>query len=314
MENVLAKKLSGAKSGRSPIADTELLADRFVRRLEVRLQPVLGTSVGGMVLDLEITRMSSVSEGVPVPALLGVFDFKGAECSTLVNMNSDLAFHTVDLCMGGDPAVCPTPETRTFTKIDYTLCEEVLQAASEAFFEALCDVLGGSVEGQFELIDVQQNITNVSIAPDTADVLAFNATLDIGDAARGGDISIVVPLSVLDVVRASVSKAPKTAALSNDIWRSRMKRAASEATIPLRAVLHRTSYKTTFLESLEVGQVIEIPRAAPQNISLVMTAPNGEETGVANARLGAYEEHKVVKLTTPLHPSLIEHLKSLIDD
>lgn len=315
MESVLSKKMNGNKVGRSPISDTERLGDQFIRALERHLFPILGTSTSGMILDVETTRMSSVTEGIPVPALLGLLEFPGAKTNALINISADLVYHMLDLCMGGDPEVCPTPTTRSFTEIDYALCEEILEATADAFLEAISGELGGALSYKFKLLDIQQNITAITVAPDTAGVLAFEGALDIGDAARGGDINFVIPLSVLDVIRSSLEKTDQTTGVTrNDIWRERMRQAAGEATIPLRAVLHRTSYKTSFLDNLEVGQVLEISGKAPENVSLTMRSNDGNEVDVAVARLGGYEGKKVLKLTSQLNPTMVQHLKNLIQN
>lgn len=311
MENVLTRKLSSQGVGRSPISDTEKLGDRFVRLVEKSLGPVLKASVSGMMLDNEVTRLSSVSEGIPVPALLGVLSFEGSEAFTLVNVSADMVFHIVDLLMGGDPDTCPIPTTRSFTAIDYALMETILETIAVSFEAALEEILGGKLRATFKLRDIQQNITNVTIAPDNADVLVISSSLDIGDAARGGDFDLVIPLSVLDIVRSSVKKAAKSSEISiRDIWRDRMKRAASEADIPLTAILHQSKYKAQFLEDLVVGQVIPISSKAPQNVKLV-TRHNGViGTEVATAKLGAFEGKKVVKLTTAPDPNMVKYLTS----
>ncbi len=315
MENVLTRKISGQGVGRSPISDTEKLGDRFVRLAEKKIGPILRTAVSGMILENEVTRLSAVAEGIPVPALLGVFSFEGSAAHALINVSADLVYHIVDLMMGGDPETCPIPTTRSFTAIDYALMEGILDAAMRAFEESLSEILDGPLRSGFKLMDIQQNITHVSIATDNADVLALNASLDVGEAARGGDIDLVIPLSLLDVVRSSVAKKEvvKSADIK-DIWRDRMTRAATEADIPLTAILHTAKYKAQFLEDLEVGQIIPIPTKAPQNVKLV-TRQNGViAVEVATTKLGAFEGKKVLKLTSPINPTLSDYLKRAITE
>jgi len=313
MENVLARKLTTQGVGRSPIADIERLGDRFVRLVEREIGNILRVSVSGMVLETEVTRLSSVAEGVPVPALLGVLSFEGAEALTLINFSADAVFHIVDLLMGGDPETCPAPTTRSFTAIDYGLMEDMLHAVARSFEAALCDLLGAPLKASFILKDIQQNITNVAIAPDNADVLFINSALDMGDAARGGDLDLVVPLSVLDIVRSSIVETEKNEDLSvKDIWRDRMKRAANEADIPLMAILHKAKYKAQYLEALEVGQIIPIPSKAPQNVAIVTRSNGRIETEVATAKLGAFEGKKVVKLVSEPNSSLVAYLSDVV--
>jgi len=239
--------------------------------------------------------------------------FKGSESQALINMSSDLVFHIVDLLMGGDPEVCPMPTTRSFTAIDYGLLEGVLNAISKAFGQAISEMLGGELKSEFELVDIQQNITNISVAPDNADVLKFEISLDMGEAARGGDFDLVVPLSVLDIVRSSFEKKVNTDAEGvKDIWRESMQIAAIEADIPLTAVLHKAKLKASDIEGFTVGQVIPIPSNAPQSVALEIRHKGETQTEIASARLGVFEGKKVLKLTTSLNPRLQSYLQSVV--
>lgn len=309
MENVLAKKLGTASVSRSPIADVERLGDQFVRKIEGALRPILNCTISGMVLDTEVTKLSSVAEGIPVPALLGVLNFPGAANAALINMSADLVYHIIDLRLGADSGVCPIPTTRSFTGIDYRLCTSALKGIGESFEGAVEIVADGPLMDRFTLSDIKQNITSVTIAPDNADVLVISASLDIGTAARGGDFDFIVPLSVLDVVRSAVdvSKVADTIA-ANDIWRNRMRRAAEEAQIPLTAVLHRDAFPAQFIDGLEVGQMIPIDAKATDNVKLVMNAGSRQETVFAETRLGAFEGKKVVKLKDEPNRSFVSYL------
>ena len=313
MENILSQKLSNKGVGRSPISDTEKLGDRFVRIAERNLGPLLKVSVSGMMLDNEVTRLAAVAEGIPVPALLGVLSFKGSESQALINMSADLVYHIVDLLMGGDPEVCPMPTTRSFTAIDYGLLDSVLNVISAAFGQALSEMLGGELKSEFELVDIQQNITNISVAPDNADVLKFEISLDIGEAARGGDFDLVVPLSVLDIVRSSFEKTVSADAEGvKDIWRERMQLAAIEADIPLTAVLHKAKLKASDIEGFTVGQVIPIPSKAPQSVALEIRHNGETQTEVCSTKIGVFEGKKVLKLMTPLNPKLQVYLQNVV--
>ena len=310
MENVLAKKVGTGGTSRSPIADIERLGDMFVRMTETALRPVLQSTISGMVLETEVTKMTTVAEGIPVPALLGVLDFPGAANRALINMSADLVYHIIDLRLGGDSGVCPVPTTRSFTAIDYVLCKPALTAVSHCFEDAIETVADGPLRDRFDLADIKQNITSVTIAPDNADVLVIKASLDIGTAARGGDFDLIVPLSVLDVVRSSVdqrSSADKVAA--NDIWRMRMRKAVEEAEIPLTAILHRGAYKASFIDNLQVGQVIPISGNATQAVSLMMKPGTSQEAEFAVTRLGAFEGRKVLKLADDPNRAMVAYLR-----
>lgn len=311
MESTLARKIQTVGVSRSPIPDIEFLGNRFVQGLEEELRKLLHTSIAGMVLESEVTRLSNVTEGIPVPAMLGIVEFPGAPNQALINVSADLVFHLIDLLMGGDPAKCPMPTTRSFTHIDTALCQKVLTGTVRAFENAVEQALDGEIETSFKLVDTRQNITDVNIASGNADVLYINSSLDIGSAARGGDIDFLVPLSVLDLVCSSVHRESAAVAI-NDVWRSRMKRAVAEAEIPLTAVLHRSRLTPEFLRELAVGDVLEVPRSAPQNVALVLDAGSRVEQELGRAKLGGYEGGKVVQLGADPNKAMLDHLAKAV--
>ncbi|MEL6678891.1 MAG: hypothetical protein AAFQ51_09305, partial [Pseudomonadota bacterium] len=204
-ESVLTKKLSARRVGRSPIPQLPEIAADFAGKVEELLRKFLKTTTGAMVLGSEVRKLSRVMEDIPVPAMLGVIDVEGVEHQALLNINSDLVYHIVDLRMGGDPANAPAPTARSFTAIDCALCEGFVEQVMRAFTVAMENALGAPVAHSLRLSHIEQNVTQVRLASSNADVLVITLNLDIGEAARMGDCELVIPLSVLDTFRAEAS-------------------------------------------------------------------------------------------------------------
>ena len=83
----------------------------------------------------EPVRPSVTEPGPEEPAvgladsLLGVIETDATDRLALINLNSDLVFHVVDMRMGGDAGTSPTVTTRSFSAIDAQLCMDVLLPA-----------------------------------------------------------------------------------------------------------------------------------------------------------------------------------------
>ena len=316
MENALARKIGTKRVVAAPIPEIELLANRMGRSFENALSEILNVPVGAMVLDCEVTKMSEVAAEIPAPAMLGVFHFVGSDHSALVNMTSDLAYHVIDLRMGGDPSTCPTTTTRSFTAIDEALCESVLRSFAASFEEATEFIMHGPLSAGFELRGIYQDVTAVATAPDSSDVLKICIALDVGVAARGGDIEFIVPLSVLDFVRSAVEPDKKETEISfSDIWKERMQSAVLEAELRLTAVLARDKYKPEFLQTLRPGTTLLISAKAPQSVALELNShSNQTRFTVARARLGAFEGAKVVKLNESPSTQVIRHIRKAVEN
>ena len=76
------------------------------------------------------------------PGVLGLVDVEDADTPGLIALEPDLAYHLVDLTLGGDPVQAPTPLARPFTAIDMALCRLHLDAILAAFAHAIGANLG----------------------------------------------------------------------------------------------------------------------------------------------------------------------------
>ncbi|HRO10323.1 FliM/FliN family flagellar motor switch protein [Amaricoccus sp.] len=309
--NVLSQKLRHGGLARSPLAETELLGESFARGVEDRLRLMVKTVVATAVDGVRIAKLADATAPFAGPAVLGLVDVEDADTPGLVAIEPDLAYHLVDLTLGGDPAQAPAPLARPFTAIDMALCRLHLDAILAAFAHAIGANLGHPLTKGLSIRDLRQTLSQLRLAPDYIDVMVFGMKLLLGEAGRHGRLALVLPLSALDVIRASVQARNVQAARDrpNDLWKTLMRRAAAAAPVPVDAVLHRQTLSLAALQGLSVGQVIEIPRQAVEEIRLAIPQPGGRTALLAQGRLGVYLDNKVIKLTTPPDRRVTAHIE-----
>ena len=236
---ILARKAGARRVGRSPLPDLELIGENFGRALEDALRPILKTTIGALILESTVSKLADVSDNIPVPSMLGLIEAENADRSALINLSSELVYHVVDMRMGGDAASSPPPTTRSFTGIDAQLCLDVFEAILSAFSRAVEESLGLPLDAGFRVTGHKQDINAVRIAPKSADVMLMTVSLDIGEAARSGDFDLIMPLSILDVLRAAfLHNEAVVVAAPNDLWLTQMRQCAAAAEVPLHAVIH----------------------------------------------------------------------------
>lgn len=299
-ETVLDRKLASRRVGRSPLPELELIGENFGRILEDHLRPILKTMVGALILDCEIVKLADVLDNIPVPSMLGVIETDNTDRMALINIGSDLVFHIVDMRMDGDAATAPQPTTRSFSAIDAQLCMDVFTAILTSFSRSVEESLGVPLGTEFRVAGHKQDINTVRIAPKSADVMRLSASLDIGEAARSGEFDLIMPLSILDVVRADVLKSDVNDHVApDDLWLLQMRRCAAEAPLPMHGVLHRMELSLAAIETLAPGQFLPVPRSALAQIELVQSVGTPHEATLARGQLGMYDGGKVVKLTEP---------------
>lgn len=308
-DNVLGRMLTSRRVGRSPLPDLDLIGETFGRKLEDKLRPILKTTVGALIMDCEVTKLSDVLDRIPVPSMLGVIETDSTDRMALVNLGADLVYHIVDMRMGGDTTQAPAPTTRSFTSIDAELCLDIFDGVLASFQLAVEEGLGVPLHTKFSVLGHKQDINTVRIAPKSADVVLMNVSLDIGEAARSGDFDFIVPLSILDVLRAEILRNDGVHEVAaNDLWFAEMRRCASEAPVPLHGVLHRLSLPLSQVKELEVGQFLDIPQVALSQVEMVQALGRKEEATLATARLGRFENERVVRIIDPPDVSIRDNL------
>ncbi len=309
-ETVLTRKLHKGGVARSPLADIDLILENFARGLEDRLRPLLKTMVTAETAPLRVCRLADATKPVAVPALLGLVEVEDSETPALIAARAELAWHLTDLTLGGDPAAAAEPVSRPLSAIDMALLRLHLDAFLAAFIAAIGVGMGRPITKRIGIRDQRQNIAQLRFAPDYIDVLVFDVTLLLGDAGRRGEFSVILPLSALDVIRASVQQHNAKAARErpDDLWKTLMRRAAAAATVPVDAVLHRQRLTLARLEALAVGDILEIPKTAIDEIRLTIPQPAGRTALLAQGRLGAFKDNKVIKLTSAPDPRVSAHV------
>ena len=73
-------------------------------------------------------------------------------------------------------------------------------------------------------------------------------------------------------------------------------------------MLHRQTLSLAALQGLQVGQILEIPRQAVEEIRLAIPQPGGRTALLAQGRLGVYLDNKVIKLSTPPDRRVVAHI------
>lgn len=299
--SLLTRKLRRGGVARAPLPDLELIGAALARRVEDRLRPLVKTIVTAGAGPARVGKLAAAAGAIVVPALIGVVEVEDADTPGLLTARAELAYHLIDLLLGGDPAAAPPARVRPFTAIDMVLCRPVLDAVLAAFADAIGEGLGRRPAKAPTIRDQRQTLAQLRLAPDYIDVLSFEVTLTLGEAGRVGALTLILPLSALDVIRASVRSLDARAARDrrDDPWKLTMRRAAAAAPVPVTAELHRQTLSLAALRALAVGQVLEIPASAPSEIALTIPQPGGRTARLATAELGAYRGAKVVKLTEP---------------
>lgn len=305
---ILAEKLRRGAAARWPLPETDQLISCFARGTEDRIRPLVRCPVTVAPCAARVVKLAEVVSGINAPAIIGIVGIGDSDAPALLCADTALACQMIDLSLGGAPTDTSETSARSFSGIDMLVCRLYLEATLEAFIEAAG--VGPPLPRSFVLLKLLQNLAESRLGSEHSDVLVIDLAITLGAADRGGHLRLNLPLSALDIIRAANAAPPRHPARdrSGDLWKRPMSRAASSAPVRIDAVLHRATLTLAALRELRVGQVLEIPRQAPDAVALTMAQPGGRGTLLATGRLGAFEHSKVIKLATTPDPHLRTHI------
>ncbi|RED12792.1 FliM/FliN family flagellar motor switch protein [Pontivivens insulae] len=309
---VLKRKLTNPQVGRAPLPKIDEVAQGFCAQLEKSGRAFFRCDVGAMLTRCVVQKLDATLETIHLPAMLGLAHLEGIQDQALVNLTSDLVYHIVDLRLGGDPNASPAIIARSFTPIDAALATGFVEIVVQEFAISVERVLGLALSERMSFDRMEDNVTQLNLANRAADVLVIEVNLDIGEAARNADVQVVIPLSMLDGIKAASPREVAETDKSRDLWNDQLQRAAQRMQVDLDTVIARKQLALGDLADLEVGTIIDLPRASIDTVELVIG--NGASgTFAALGTLGQRAGQKVLRLNEDLTPELKAHLMALRD-
>lgn len=311
--NVVSKKIESARKVNTPIPRLNDVLGELTRKIEKSARNYLGTVVEAMILEVETKKFSDVLDAITMPAMIGIVEVDGVDRASLVNMDLDLVYHVVDLRMGGLPSELPEFAARRPTAIDTSMCIPMVDLALEGFSEGLSAVMGAEDMVPMSCNHFEHVPMLANIAPESADVLCVQVSLDIGEAARSGNFEMVVPFSTIDMILARLKTSETVASDSaRNAWGAHMREVVLETEVDLTPVLHSAYFSVAELSRFEIGQVIELQDNAHRSMTVNLEVAD-EAIPLAKARLGAFKGAKALKLSTDPDQAFLAPLKRHIE-
>ncbi len=283
------------------------------KHIEKEARLYLGTVVEAMILEVETKVFSDVIDAISMPAMIGMIEIDGVERAALIDLDLDLVYHVVDLRLGGLPSEHPEFTARRPTPIDNEICTALVDIALEGLTIGLAEAFGADDAIEMRCTGFEHLPMQANIVTESADVLCVQVSLDIGEAARSGNFTLVLPFSSLDRVKAVLQRNSNVSTASaTDAWAQHMLDVVLDTEIELTPVLHATTLSVGQLAQLEVGQTLRLDAEAHHHISLQLPT-NAEPVEIATARLGALKDSKALKLISEPNPSFLAPMRAVAE-
>ncbi|WP_188915496.1 flagellar motor switch protein FliM [Salinarimonas ramus] len=230
----------------------EIIFDRMVRLLSTSLRNFFNDNVEVQLDNISSVRFGDYLNSIPLPVQLAVFHAEGWEGSGLVTIESNLAYATLDLLLGGKRGNQGTRlDGRPFTTIEMQLVKrmvEIVLTDAETCFGVLTSV-------KFDVDRIETNPRFATITRPANAAILVELKLDM--EGRGGTLQILLPFATIEPIRELLLQSFMGEKLGRDaVWEGHLATEIWQADFEVEAVLHEMSLPLRKVMKLEVGDTL----------------------------------------------------------
>lgn len=268
----------------------EIIFDRMIRLLSTSLRNFFQDNVEVTLENITSVRFGDYLNSIPMPVQLAVFRAEGWDHSGLIAVESNLAYSTLDLLLGGKRGgTASRLDGRPFTTIETQIIKrmvEVVLTDAELSFQPLSPV-------RFVVDRIETNPRFATITRPANAAILIDLKLDM--EGRGGLLQMVLPYAAIEPIRDLLLQSYMGEKLGRDhIWEGHLATEIWQADVAVEAVLHEMSVPLKKVLSLEVGDTLMFD-ARPSEL---VTLRCGDWT-IAQGRVGRIDDHIAVQVTRP---------------
>ena len=272
----------------------EIVFDRMIRLLSTSLRNFFQDNVEVTLDNITSVRFGDYLNAIPLPTLLGVFRADAWENSGLVTVESNLAYSTLDLLLGGKRGGSSTRlDGRPFTTIEMQLVRrlvEIILTDLELSFQPLSPV-------RFAIDRIETNPRFATITRPANAAILISLKLDMD--GRGGLLQILFPYATIEPIRELLMQSFMGEKLGRDhVWESHLATEIWQADATMEAVLHEMMLPLKKVLSLKVGDTLMFD-SKPQDLIAVRCG----DWALSQGRIGRIDDNIAVQLTRPLRRS-----------
>ncbi|WP_279599230.1 flagellar motor switch protein FliM [Methylobacterium sp. J-076] len=272
----------------------EIVFDRMIRLLSTSLRNLFQDNVEVTLDNITSVRFGDYVNAIPLPTLLGVFKADPWENSGLVTVDTNLAYATFDLLLGGKRGGSSSRlDGRPFTAIEMTLVRrlvEIILADLQLSFQPLSPV-------SFLIDRIETNPRFATITRPGNAAILIGLRLDVD--GRGGGMQILFPYATLEPIRELLTQSFMGEKLGRDqVWEGHLATEIWQADVTMEAVLHEMMLPLKRVMRLKVGDTLMFD-AKPSDLVTVRCG----DWALTQGRIGRVDGSIAVQVTRPLRRS-----------
>lgn len=223
-------RMSDFSFERLPMLD--IIGERLADSISLVMPEMTGVICEASLNSLDYIPMAQASEGLPMPALLGVVAAQNLDGEILVAMDATFSLTSMELMLGGDPKGEIERQSDTFTSIE------------KGFGARLGDTIAQELSRCLAMVgDVDLELDRVETDPDQASItqpanLCVRMRITVVLAGRTGNIDVVLPYDALEPIRPKLGKIHfGEPSEDGNPWKEQLSGQIERSTVELEAVL-----------------------------------------------------------------------------
>jgi flagellar motor switch protein FliM len=272
----------------------EIIFDRMIRLLSTSLRNFFQDNVEVTLDNITSVRFGDYLNSIPLPVQLAVFRAEGWDNSGLVTVESNLAYSTLDLLLGGKRGGTATRlDGRPFTTIEMQLIKrmvEIVLGDAELSFQPLSPV-------RFVVDRIETNPRFATITRPANAAILIDLKLDM--EGRGGLLQILLPYATIEPIRDLLLQSFMGEKLGRDaIWEGHLATEIWQADATIEAVLQEIRMPLKKVLSLQVGDTLMFDTRPNELVTL-----RCGDWAMTQGRIGRIDDKIAVQVARPLRRS-----------
>ena len=269
----------------------EIIFDRMVRLLSTSLRNFFQDNVEVTLDNIRSVRFGDYLNSIPLPVQLAVFRAEAWENSGLVTIESNLAYSTLDLLLGGKRGSQDTRlDGRPFTTIEMQLVKrmvEIVLGDLQVSFAPIANV-------EFEVDRMETNPRFATITRPANAAILIDLKLDM--EGRGGLLQILFPYATIEPIRDLLLQSFMGEKLGRDaVWEGHLATEIWQSDFEVKAVLQEMRVPLKNVMKLEVGDTLMFD-AKPSDLVTLQCG----DWRLTQGRVGRYEDKIAVQIARPM--------------
>lgn len=241
------------KFSKEHLRTLEIIFEHYGRLLSTNLPVYLRKNVQISVTSSETVTFSEFSNALSNPVILSIVNFAPLSGNIIMELSLNVGFAIIDRMLGGQGTALERP--REFSEIEMAILEKILVVCMQLLREPWKNVV--EINPVLDRIETNPQFAQI-IAP--SDMIAI-VTLNIRIGDVDGLMNICLPYFTLESIMDNLNTKFWYSTMqenSDEDYQQHLESLIKRVSVPLRAILGRSSVSVNDFMNLQIGDIIRL--------------------------------------------------------